>query len=235
VDPKPTEPKAPEIEMGPVTPEMRVGGSERLAASSPLPRARRRRVQPAMLVGTVAALVGVASLATSVWIYSEMRREMLRISTDMAQVRLSLDLYAQRTVGAAPASPAAAPDSTALEALENRLAILEQNWRGSPPGGAAQPAALPSINGPVASTESDGDCLPAGMRLLVAAGDSYPVCGTETTIEVVNVDNGYISLADGTTVPSGSNVPLNGTACTIAVTSGGDEATTGFAEIRVSC
>jgi len=36
-------------------------------------------------------------------------------------------------------------------------------------------------------------------------------------------------------VPSGSTVPLPGTACMIAVTSGGDEATTGFAEIRVTC
>jgi hypothetical protein len=85
------------------------------------------------------------------------------------------------------------------------------------------------------ASESDGDCLPSGMRLLVAAGDSYPVCGTETTIEVMNVSNGYISLTDGTTVPSGSTVPLPGTSCMIAVTSGGDEATTGFAEIRVTC
>jgi hypothetical protein len=73
------------------------------------------------------------------------------------------------------------------------------------------------------------------MRLLVAAGDIFPICGVGTSIEVMTVSNGYITLTDGTTVPSGSAVPLVGTACMIGVTSNGDEAVTGFAEIRVSC
>ena len=143
-------------------------------------------------------------------------------------------LESESNTATLPAAPGA--DPVELEALQNRLAILEENWRNA--AGAAPtptPAALPSIAGPTVATESDGDCLPSGMRLLVAAGDAYPVCGTEATVEVMNVSNGYISLTDGTTVPSGGSVPLNGTACMIGVTSGGDEATTGFAEIRVSC
>jgi len=49
------------------------------------------------------------------------------------------------------------------------------------------------------------------------------------------VDNGYITLSDGTSVPSGGSMPLPGSPCMIAVTSGGDEGVTGYAEIRVSC
>jgi hypothetical protein len=230
VDDKANGPKAPEFEIA----------AERLAERSSVTdgrsrnaKPRGRRGRPGLLVGGVAALVGLASLATSVWVYSEMQREMLRISTEMAQLRLSLDLYAQRS-GAAPVSSAAVPaDNSALADLQNRLSILEQNWRGGAAG--TQPSALPAIGGPTVSAESDGDCLPSGMRLLVAAGDTYPICGTDAVIEVMNVSDGYISLTDGTTVPSGGTAPLSGTACLIAVTSGGDESVTGFAEIRVSC
>lgn len=207
-------------------PAMQVAADEKPIPPPPAARSRRRRVRPALLMGAAAALVGLAALAASAWTYGEMRREILRVSTELAQLRLSIDLYAQR----------GATETPALAELENRLAILEENWRNAPPGAATgQPASLPPVSGPAATAASDGDCLPSGMRLLVAAGDSYPVCGTEVTIEVTNVSNGYISLADGTTVPSGGAVPLNGTACMIGVTSGGDEGTTGFAEIRVSC
>lgn len=229
MDEKPSETKSPEAALVGVTPDMRLGAREKLEAPVSRPARKRRGLRSGVLLGGVAALVGLASLAASAWIYTEMQREMLRISTEMAQLRLSLDLYAQRSTGVPAAG--GTPD---LSALENRLAILEQNWRGGA-GGTAQPAALPPVAAPAETSQSDGDCLPSGMRLLVAAGDAYPICGTETSIEVMNVSNGYISLTDGTTVPSGSTVPLPGTACMIAVTSGGDEATTGFAEIRVTC
>ena len=231
MDEKPSEKPSPERANAGKAPDIVVGdiGPSVLAArQQPIPRRGRGSV-----LGIAASVIALASLVTSVWVYTDMRREMVRVSTEIAQLRLSLDLYAQR--GAATPTAAAAgqsPDSEALSALENRLAIMEQNWRGST---AATPPAASSAPGPIASSESDGDCLPSGMRLLVAAGDSYPICGTGTAIEVMNVSNGYISLTDGTTVPSGSTVPLPGTACMIAVTSGGDEATTGFAEIRVTC
>lgn len=230
MDDKPSEKPSPEPRSAGEVPDVLVGDIDTSVPASLRRPRRRRRVKKSLIFGICAAAIGLASLAASAWIYTDMRREMVRVSTEIAQLRLSLDLYAQRGVAAAPLSTQA-PTSEALSALENRLAVLEQNWRGA----AAAPQALPPPSGPTASSESDGDCLPSGMRLLVAAGDSYPVCGTETTIEVMNVSNGYISLTDGTTVPSGSTVPLPGTACMIAVTSGGDEATTGFAEIRVTC
>lgn len=230
MDEKPSEAKSPETGLGGVSPDMRVGARERRDGTLPKPARKRPILRWGTLLGGGAALVGLASLAASTWIYTEMQREMLRISTEMAQLRLSLDLYAQRSTSVAPGAAGQGPD---LSALENRLAILEQNWRGA--GETTPPAAAPAGAGPTVSSQSDGDCLPSGMRLLVAAGDSYPICGTDRSIEVMNVSNGYISLTDGTTVPSGSTVPLPGTACMIAVTSGGDEATTGFAEIRVTC
>lgn len=237
MDDKPSEKPSPESKSGGEAPDVLVGDIESSVLTARR-RPRRRRLKKSLIFSVCASIIGLGSLAASAWIYTDMRREMLRVSTEIAQLRISLDLYAQR--GNAAATPAAststpAPDAAALSALENRLAILEQNWRGVAAAANAVPAAAPTSSGPTASTESDGDCLPSGMRLLVAAGDSYPVCGTETTIEVMNVNNGYISLTDGTTVPSGGTVPLPGTACMIAVTSGGDEATTGFAEIRVTC
>ena len=229
MDDKPSEAKSPDRDHVGVTPDMRVGARETVSPPSASNRGERRPRAGAVL-GGLGVLIGLAALMTGAWIYTEMQRELLRVSTEVAQLRLSLDLYAQRHTAAPAAGADTSPD---LSALENRLAILEQNWRGAET--AAQPAALPPISGPTVASESDGDCLPSGMRLLVAAGDVYPVCGTETSIEVMNVSNGYISLTDGTTVPSGGTVPLPGTACMIAVTSGGDEATTGFAEIRVTC
>ena len=224
---------APIVDPIAVTPDMRLSREEKREPAAPAPR-RRRRFRPVLVIAGVAALVGVASLAATAWTYSEMRREILRLSTDLAQVRLSLDLYSQRDMGAVAAPIAGNTDTAALEALQNRLAILEENWRNA---ASATPAttALPSLSGPTVAAQSDGDCLPSGMRLLVAAGDVYPVCGTDATVEVMNVSNGYITLTDGTTVASGGATPLVGTSCMIGVTSGGDEATTGFAEIRVSC
>lgn len=229
MDNKPSEAKSPDKDHVGVTPDMRVGAREKPDVSLPEAGPKRRRRRAVAALGGLGAAIGLVSLAASAWTFMEMQRELLRVSTEVAQLRLSLDLYVQRD-GTEPVPAGENPD---LSALENRLAILEQNWRGAE--AAAQPAAVPAIAGPTVSAQSDGDCLPSGMRLLVAAGDAYPVCGTETAIEVLSVSNGYISLTDGTTVPSGGTVPLPGTACMIAVTSGGDEATTGFAEIRVTC
>lgn len=235
MDDKPSEKPSPETTSAGEAPDVLVGDIDSPALSRH--RRPRRRLKKSLIFGICASVIGLASLAASAWIYTDMRREMVRVSTEIAQLRLSLDLYVQRGAAttAAATTSAGTPDPEALSSLENRLAILEQNWRGVAAAAEAAPLATPSLTGPAVSSESDGDCLPSGMRLLVASGDSYPVCGTETTIEVMNVSNGYISLTDGTTVPSGGTVPLPGTACMIAVTSGGDEATTGFAEIRVTC
>ena len=160
--------------------------------------------------------------AFSGWVYVEGQREIVRLSTELAQLKVSLDLYAR-----------SGASSAGLTDLTERLTELEQAARSnavpmpSAPANAADSAAAP--------TPSGEDCLPEGMRLLVAAGDSYPICGQAAEVSVSFVDNGYITLSDGTSVASGGTTPLPGSACTLAVTSGGDEGLTGYAEIRVTC
>lgn len=236
VEPRPAESGSGEEALRGMSPEMRLEADDRRAPrrGEKARPARSRRFRSSTLIGGVAALVGVASLAVSAWVYSETHREVLRLATDMAQLRISLDLYAQRSGTAAPQSAAGGPASADLAALANRLAILEQSWRSGSEAVVPQ-TTLPAINGGSDSASSDGDCLPPGMRILVAAGDSYAICGTTGSVTVNAVENGYVTLDDGNTVPSGGSFPLVGTNCMLGVTSGGDEGLTGYAEIRVSC
>lgn len=173
------------------------------------------------LMAFAAVLFGIAAFAFSGWIYSQNRQEILRLSTELAELRISLDLYTRN-----------GGEDGSLAALEGRLSEIEEAMAGSsvpmPTTAAAPPAADPA-------SSDQGDCLPVGMRLLVAAGDAYAVCDQPGSVDVSVVDNGYITLSDGTSVPSGGSMPLPGSPCMIAVTSGGDEGVTGYAEIRVSC
>ena len=168
-----------------------------------------------------AVLFGIAAFAFSGWIYSQGRQEILRLSTELAELRVSLELYTRN-----------GGESGSLAALEGRLSEIEDSMAGTsvpPPTATATPATS------AFSSDQDQDCLPVGTRLLVASGDNYSVCDQPGTVEVSVVDNGYITLSDGTSVPSGGSMPLPGSPCMIAVTSGGDEGLTGYAEIRVSC
>ncbi|MEQ8601410.1 MAG: hypothetical protein RLP98_15940 [Devosia sp.] len=174
------------------------------------------------LLALGAVLFGIAAFAFSGWIYGQNRQEILRLSTELAELRVSLDLYTRN-----------GGEEGSLAALEDRLSEIEDTMAGTsvpmPANATATPAASPT------SADQDQDCLPVGMRLLVASGDAYAVCDQPGTVDVSVVDNGYITLSDGTSVPSGGSMPLPGSPCMIAVTSGGDEGLTGYAEIRVSC
>ena len=189
-------------------------------------RPRARGLPWSVILSVVVGLVGVSALAASAWVYGETRRETLRLSTDMAQMRLSLELFARQQ------SAPSATDSASLSDLSNRLAILEANWRDAPPPAAVSTAAAAAAT-PAAA--SDGDCLPTGTRFLVSAGDSYPVCGVAGTVEIGAVDNGFLTLGDGTVIAAGGNIGLPGTACMIGVVSAGADGMPGFAEIRVTC
>jgi hypothetical protein len=168
-----------------------------------------------------AVLFGIAAFAFSGWIYSQNRQEILRLSTGLAELRVSLDLYTRN-----------GGQEGSLAALEERLSELEATLADTNVPVPTTASATPAVS-PTGSNQED--CLPVGMRLLVASGDAYAVCDQPGTVEVSVVDNGYITLSDGTSVPSGGSMPLPGSPCMIAVTSGGDEGVTGYAEIRVSC
>lgn len=209
-------------------PEIRIDSLHVQSAEPRLPAAPRPS-RSAITIAVVASLVALAALASTAWIYADTKREILRMSTDIAQIRISLDLYA-RNAGTRTGSA----QGDQIADLSNRLAILEQNWREQ--SAAPSPAAAASTPSAATSPAAQGsDCLPSGMRILVAAGDTYPVCDKPAEIAVTSVDNGYIVLSDGTTVPSGGSMPLGTSGCMVGVTSGGDEGLTGYAEIRVTC
>lgn len=181
---------------------------------------RRRGNALPVTLAIAGLLVGTAGLGLAAWTQMEGQKEILRLSTELAELKVSLDLYARAS--------GAGPD---VSALSERLSALEQTARGASVPLPGLPASAPAT-----TTASTDDCLPSGMRLLVAAGDTYPICDQPAEVAVSFVDNGYITLSDGTSVASGGTTPLPGhPACTIAVTSGGDEGLTGYAEIRVSC
>lgn len=185
-------------------------------------RSRRPEHWPGFLA-LGALLFGLAGFGFSGWIYVQGQSEVLRLSTELAQLRVGLDLYARNGANTA-----------GLSDLGERLAALERAALSDEvPMPVAPATGMEAATAPAPRQE---DCLPEGMRLLVAAGDSYPLCGQPAEVAVSFVDNGYITLSDGTSVASGGTSPLPGLpACIIAVTSGGDEGLTGYAEIRVNC
>ena len=193
----------------------------------PLPRERSLWSDALSLV---VGLLGIAAIGASAWVYSHTQRDILRISTEIAQIRLSLELF-NRQQGTDPATGATTP-ADSLTDLANRVAILEQSWRGN---GTGAPAATSDLAGTTAPTDAGGDCMPTGTRFLVTAGDRYPICGTPAVLEVLSVANGYISLLDGTVIAAGGTSPLPGTQCMLGVVSAGTEDMSEFAEIRATC
>lgn len=188
----------------------------------PVPGERRRRMPLANVLSFVVGLVGIAAIGASAWFYSETQREVVRLSTDIAQLRVSLELF-----GRQQGTPSGT-DAANLTDLANRLAILEENWRSAPPA-----ASLPAVPAAASATAQGGDCLPTGTRFLVGAGDSYPLCDVAGQVEIGAVDNGFLSLSDGTVIAAGGNIGLPGSACMIGVVSAGE--VTGYAEIKVTC
>ena len=213
-EPRPGEPAA---RPAPITPDAR----ERLTPSPPA----RLRLPWTVTLGFVVGLVGVAALGAAAWVYTDTQREIMRLSTELAQIRVSLELFNQRVAGAPPAET-----DTDLTDIANRLAILEENWRTAPAAPPAPAAAAPAST----SDAAGGDCLPVGTRFLVTSGDSYPVCGQGAAVEVASVDDGFITLADGTVIAAGGTFPLAGTGCMLGLVNAGPELG-GYAEIRVTC
>lgn len=201
------------------------------------PPPRRSRVG-AVLTGLV-GIVALAAIGTSAWVYTETQRDVARLTTEIAQFRLSLELFNRQqsaASGTAVAAPTAAPDATQLQSLADRLSALEQSAQSQPaPTAATAPTALPPTPGTTSSANAD-DCLPPGTRLLVTAGDSYPICGVEgAAVNIGSISNGFLVLSDGPTIASGATIKLPGTQCNIGVMSSGDGGLSNYAEIRVTC
>ncbi|MBS3850047.1 hypothetical protein KD146_15200 [Devosia sp. BSSL-BM10] len=184
------------------------------------------------LVSMAVGVIGLAALGASAWVYAETQRDIRRVSTDIAQIRVSLELFGRQQ----GAGSSAASDDGALLDLSNRLAVLEAEQRM---GGAATALSslpgLPSATAETPTIATGGDCLPVGMRFMVSAGDVYPVCGTSGTVGIAAVDDGYITLSDGTIIARGGTVGLPNTQCMLGVVPSDGGGVSDYAEIRVVC
>ncbi|WP_193334482.1 hypothetical protein [Devosia beringensis] len=184
-----------------------------------------------------AAVIALISLGGTAWLYAETQREIKRVSTDIAQIRLSLELFGKQQAAVEGDAVDTSTDSSAdeLQALANRLALVEANQASAISAATSLPA-LPVGDAAGGGAVATGDdCLPVGTRFMMAAGDSYPVCGTTGTVAIAAVDNGYVTLSDGTIIAQGGTVGLPGTQCMLGVMPSESDGLSGFAEVRVSC
>ena len=208
------------------------GDSGAKPAPEPVVALRSTGLPLSNLVSMAVGVIGLAALGASAWVYAETQRDIRRVSTDIAQIRVSLELFGrQQGAGSSVAS-----DDGALLDLSNRLAVLEAEQRM---GGAATALSslpgLPSATAETPTIATGGDCLPVGMRFMVSAGDVYPVCGTSGTVGIAAVDDGYITLSDGTIIARGGTVGLPNTQCMLGVVPSDGGGVSDYAEIRVVC
>jgi hypothetical protein len=175
-------------------------------------------------IAVLSILFGLGAIVASAWVYSEAQRDLRQLASDVAQLRVSLELFARQQTEA--------PDAGEVYA---RLMEIEQSVReaiASIPETTA-PAMPPLGLGP--SAQSDGDCLPPGTRFLVTTGDRYPVCGTQGVVEILSVGALDIALGDGSAVAIGGSTTLANTSCTVSVLSANADGMSGYGEIRVNC
>lgn len=199
-------------------------------AGPPLTSARPSRA-PTVLIFVV-GLVAVAAIAAAAWVYTETQRDMRRMAADIAQIKLSLELFGrQQTSAVAPNDGGV--DAATLEALENRLAILEESWRGgSTPTPVSAPTDAPATD---AASGPLTDCMPQDTRMLVTAGDDYAVCGSEARVIVAGVGQSEITFAGDEAIVVGGSMALDGTSCIVAVLSANADGLSGYGEVRVRC
>jgi hypothetical protein len=175
-------------------------------------------------IAVLSILFGLGAIVASAWVYSEAQRDLRQLASDVAQLRVSLELFARQQTEA--------PDVGEVYA---RLMEIEQSVREAI-------ASIPETTAPVTpslglgpSAQSDGDCLPPGTRFLVTTGDRYPVCGTQGVVEILSVGALDIALGDGSAVAIGGSTTLANTSCTVSVLSANADGMSGYGEIRVNC
>lgn len=208
----------------------------------------------ALLTAVFAALI-LSISATLAWFYTETRNAREKSMSEMAQLKLSIELYGRQYTASATSL---AELNATLKGLETRLADLEDslsamstaskttssaNQAASSEPETAEPedvveqAAIPQP-GPSpqpAAAASSSDCVSRNSQFLVAAGDIFLVCGTSSWIAVADVGAQRIAFADGRSAYVGRSVPLEGTNCTVMVRSANAAWLAGFGELEINC
>lgn len=177
-------------------------------------------------------LLAVGAIAASAWVYTQTQRDIRQVASEIAQIKLSLELFGRQNAAAGTGA-----DAEALQDLQNRLAILEQSWRSAATPPPAATTTLPEIPDQPANQTAGPmtDCIPTGTRFLVTAGDVYPVCGTQGVVEVISVGASEVTFGDGTAIALGGSAILPGTNCTVAVLTANADDLSGYSELRVNC
>jgi len=196
-------------------------------------------------LGVLAIVLGLVAIAGSYGLWSDYRGEFRRMSSELAEMKVSLQLLNQRA--AAPASAAAAAAAPASDSqadqiadLKNRIAILENVWRNPPAGGVNGQGSVPlsdTANATGGGTPPGGgpttDCIPLGTRFLLTPNDTYAVCQTKESLTLLTAGNGTALLQDLGTLAEGGIAKLGATNCRVSLLSVITDG--GFAEVRVTC
>jgi uncharacterized coiled-coil protein SlyX len=166
---------------------------------------------PRVLVPGVFVL---AAIAGSAWLYSETRDTQQEAASEIAQLKLSLELYGRQYTASATSMSEL---NATLKGLESRLAGLEENLAAlsAAPGGSVDAltqrlSALedtqieefveetvvpePRPSSQARTAENRTDCVSQNSPFLVAAGDIFPICGTSGWVAVADVGEQRISF-----------------------------------------
>lgn len=179
----------------------------------------------------VALVISLGALAAAGVFYFEGQRTYRKLSAEIAQVKVSLTLLTQRA--------GAGGEGETIQAIQNRLAVLEENWRNPQAGGAAPAPEAPAQTFSVAPTGDQSgngptsDCIPAGTAFVMTEADSYAICGTSVVIAFASISQDAAVLDNGVALAKGMASPFPDSTCKVNLVSA--DAETGFAELRVTC
>lgn len=179
----------------------------------------------------VALVISLGALAAAGTFYFEGQRTYRKLSADIAQVKVSLTLLTQRA--------GAGGESETIQAIQNRLAVLEENWRNPQTAAPSPTPEAPAQSFSVAPSADQGatgpstDCIPAGTAFVMTEADSYAICGTKVVIAFASISQDAAVLDNGIALAKGLASPLPDSSCKVSLVSA--DAETGFAELRVTC
>jgi hypothetical protein len=209
-------------------------------------RRHRRLVLINRYVPLLAAFVGLLALAGAVIVQLNAQAGNAAVMQELARLRVSLDLMAQRTTEVEKIADATAANGAieALLALQDRMNRIEGEWTEQQEALAAAAAAPPALaavdpNAPASDPNRridpswpTTDCIPLGTRFMVVPNESFPICQSPAVVRATGITNENVAF-DGAGVVAVNGIgTIAGTTCTVNVLTASVD---GFAELRVSC